>query len=58
MADRKQPSFKERVAQMYDAAEQLKIITEIVTAEAGHMAAAEKRFSERRDDDRRERRAR
>jgi len=43
---------------MYDAAEQLKIITEIVTAEAGHMAAAEKRFSERRDDDRRERRAR
>ena len=57
MTDRQQPSIKERVAQMFDAAEQLKSITEIVTAEAGHMAAAAKRFSERRDD-KRERRAR
>jgi hypothetical protein len=53
----KQPSFSERAAQMREAAEQLEIIAEIVTAEAGHMAAAEKRFSERRVD-RRERRAR
>jgi len=52
MAD-KQPSFADRVHQMHDAAEQLKIITEIVTAEAGHMAAAEKRFSERRGADNR-----
>ena len=44
----KQPSFKERVAQMHDVAEQLKTITEIVAAEAASMAAAEKRFSERR----------
>jgi len=56
MAD-KQPSFAERVAQMHDAAEQLKVITEIVALEAIHMAAAEKRFSERRGD-KRERRAR
>jgi hypothetical protein len=43
-----QPSFKERVAQMHDAAEQLKTIAEIVALEAIRMAAAEKRFSERR----------
>ena len=43
----KQPSFKDRVAQMHDAAEQLKIITEIVAEEAIHMAAAEKSFAER-----------
>ena len=47
MADKQQPSFKERVAQMHDAAEQLKVITEIVALEAIHMAAAEKRFAER-----------
>lgn len=42
---------------MHDAAEQLKIITEFVTLEATRMAAAERRFSERRSD-KRERRAR
>ena len=36
----KQPSFAERVAQMHDVAEQLKVITEIVALEAIHMAAA------------------
>jgi len=44
----KQPSFKERVAQMHDAAEQLRAIAEFVAEEAIRMAAAEKRFSERR----------
>jgi hypothetical protein len=42
---------------MRDVAEQLETITEFVAAEAGHMAAAEKCFSERRSD-RREKRAR
>jgi hypothetical protein len=56
MAD-KQPSFSERVARMRDVAAQLETITEFVTAEAAHMAAAEKRFSERRTG-RREKRAR
>lgn len=49
----KQPSFKQRVAQMHDAAEQLKIITEIVAAEAASMAAAQERFAERRSADKR-----
>jgi hypothetical protein len=44
----KQPSFGERVGQMHDAAEQLKAIAEFVASEAIRMAAAEKRFSERR----------
>jgi hypothetical protein len=44
----KQPTFSDRVQQMHDAAEQLKALAEIVAAEALHMAAAEKRFSERR----------
>ena len=57
MAEKQQPSFAERCAQMRDVAEQLKAITEIVALEAIHMAAAEKRFSERRGD-KRERRAR
>jgi hypothetical protein len=48
MANDKEPSFKERVAQMHDVAEQLKIAAEFVAAEATRMAAAEKRFSERR----------
>lgn len=43
-----QPSFAERVAQMHDVAEQLKSAAEIVALEAIRMAAAEKRFSERR----------
>jgi hypothetical protein len=44
----KQPSFGERCTAMHDAAEQLKAIAEIVALEAMRMAAAEKRFSERR----------
>jgi hypothetical protein len=43
-----QSSFKERVAQMHDVAEQLKIAAEFIAAEATRMAAAEKRFAERR----------
>jgi hypothetical protein len=42
-------SFAERCAQMRDAAEQLKAITEIVSREALAMMAAKERFSERRD---------
>jgi hypothetical protein len=52
----KQPSFSERVARMREVAEQLEVITEFVVAEAGHMAAAEKRFSERRNGERKARR--
>lgn len=55
MANRQEPSFTERVAQMHDAAEQLKAIAEIVALEAIRMAAAEKRFSERRADTRKAR---
>ena len=40
-------SFHERVAQMHDAAEQIKAIAEIVAEEAIRMAAAQKRFAER-----------
>jgi len=43
-----QPSFAERCARMHDVAGQLKTIAEIVALEAIRMAAAEKRFSERR----------
>ena len=50
-------SFAERVAQMHDAAEQLKAIAEIVAEEAIRMAAAQKRFAER-NGGKRERRAR
>jgi hypothetical protein len=56
MANDNKPSFAERVAQMHDAAEQLKAIAEIVALEAIRMAAAEKRFSERRSDTRKARR--
>jgi hypothetical protein len=52
MANDNKPSFAERVAQMHDAAEQLETIAEIVALEAIRMAAAEKRFSERRADTR------
>ena len=45
---KQQPSFSERCALMHDAAEQLKDIAEMVAVEAIRMAAAEKRFSERR----------
>jgi hypothetical protein len=48
MANDKEPSFKERIAQMHDVAEQLKSAAEFVAAEATRMAAAEKRFAERR----------
>jgi hypothetical protein len=44
----KQPSFAERCRDMHDAAEQLKSIAEMVALEAIRMAAAERRFSERR----------
>ena len=48
MPNKQQSSFTGRVAQMREVAQQLDAITEIVTAEAMSMAAAEKRFSERR----------
>ena len=44
----KQPTFYERVSQMYDAANQLNDIAELINREAMRMAAAEKRFTERR----------
>jgi hypothetical protein len=44
----KQPSFGERCRQMRDAAEKLLEISAFVNDEAVRMAAAEKRFSERR----------
>ena len=53
----KQPSFAERCALMHEAAAELKEIAEMVALEAIRMAAAEKRFSERRGE-KRERRAR
>jgi hypothetical protein len=49
---KQQPSFSERCALMRDAAEHLKDIAEIVAAEAVHMSAAERRFSERRSEKR------
>jgi hypothetical protein len=52
MANDKQPSFAERVAHMHDIAEQLKSAAEFIAAEASRMAAAEKRFAERRADKR------
>ena len=53
----KLPSFAERCRAMHDAAKELKEIAEIVALEAIRMAAAEKRFSERRGE-KRERQAR
>ena len=44
----KQLTFSERCALLHEAAEQLQIIAETVALEATRMAAAEKRFSERR----------
>jgi hypothetical protein len=52
----KQPSFSERCRQMRDAAADLLQISAFINDEAVRMAAAEKRFSERRGD-KRERRA-
>jgi len=46
----KQPTFAERCRQMRDAAAQLLEISAFVNDEAVRMAAAEKRFSERRGD--------
>ena len=43
-----QPSFAERTALLSDAANQLKVLADVVMLEALHMKAAEKRFSERR----------
>ena len=53
----KQPSFAARRAVLEQAARDLVTISDIVADEAERMAAAEKRFSERRGD-KRERRAR
>lgn len=44
----KQPTFRERIALLEDAARCLDNAVAIITAEVEHMAAAEKRFSERR----------
>ena len=44
----KQPNFAERCRAMHDVAEQLKSAAEFVALEAIHMAAVERRFSERR----------
>lgn len=44
----KQPSFRERIALLDDAARCLDNAVAIITAEVERMAAAEKRFSERR----------
>jgi len=43
-----QPTFAERCRDLHDAAEQLKVLAEVVALEAIRMAAAEKRFSEHR----------
>ncbi len=53
----KQPSFHERIEQLEDAAKALDDAAATIMAEVARMAAAEKRFSERRGD-KRERRAR
>ena len=53
----KEPNFSERCRQMREAAADLLQISAIVNDEAIRMAAAEKRFSERRGE-KRERRAR
>jgi hypothetical protein len=44
----KQPSFSERVSQMHDAAQELKVIAEFIASEAMRMATAQERFSEHR----------
>ena len=44
----KQPTFAERCQSLREAAEHLREIAETVALEAIRMAAAEKRFSERR----------
>lgn len=44
----KQPSFAERCRALRDAADDLKAIADTVALEAMRMAAAEKRFAERR----------
>ncbi len=49
MPDRdKYPTFAERCRALREAGEQLKQLAEVVALEAIRMAAAEKRFSERR----------
>jgi hypothetical protein len=53
----KQPSFHERIEQLEDAPKSLDEVAATIMAEVVRMAAAEKRFSERRAD-KRERRAR
>lgn len=44
----KQPTFSDRRLRIVEAAKQLEGIAELLLAEAEHMAAAEKRFAERR----------
>jgi hypothetical protein len=52
----KQPTFHERIEQLEDAAKALDDVAATIMAEVARMAAAEKRFSERRGE-KRERRA-
>jgi hypothetical protein len=51
----KQPNFRERIALLEDAAKQLDDVAAVIAAEVERMAAAEKRFSERRADTRKAR---
>jgi hypothetical protein len=44
----KQPNFRERIELLEDAAKQLDYVAAVIAAEVERMAAAEKRFSERR----------
>ena len=44
----REPNFGERAAAMKRAADDLRVIAELVADEAIRMAAAEKRFAERR----------
>jgi len=45
----KQPSFSDRIAELKRAVECLDEVANVIDAEVERMAAAEKRFSERRD---------
>lgn len=56
MPNDKQPSFSARRRVLEQAARDLRSIAQIVEDEASRMAAAEKRFSERRTDTRKARR--
>jgi uncharacterized FAD-dependent dehydrogenase len=45
---KKQPSFHERIEQLQEAVKRLDEVANLIDAECERMAAAEKRFSERR----------